>query len=175
MLSPFKIGLTYHSNPRWWISSKILQNLGNPSRLFYCSIWLPASSIARSDSGHSRCSGRVGKLYGPSHRRRLHPAKIPQILQRSRWGWRGQVRTASSLNAVLHETWTRQVKSWAVSYALKQKMWGTKQSNLLEQVGKIISSAKDVKLCPLLCILISFWVLRTPDVAKLIIQVNCSK
>ena len=93
-------GERVHGNYRWtwWVHENLR-----------CSVRLPAAAADGPYPGRARRAGDAGQLHGARHRRRLHPAQVPALVQGPGRRARGQESFNQGRHAPLHEARTGQV------------------------------------------------------------------
>ena len=74
------------------------------------SVRLPAAAADGPDPGRARGAGDAWQLHGARHRRRLHPAQVPALVQGPGRRARGQESFNQGRHAPLHEARTGQVR-----------------------------------------------------------------
>ena len=66
------------------------------------SVRLPAAAADGPDPGRARRAGDAGQLHGARHRRRLHPAQVPALVQGPGRRARGQKSFNQGLRCCIH-------------------------------------------------------------------------
>ena len=91
------------------IENQTLKDM-NHKIMLTCSVRLPAAAADGPDPGRARRAGDAGQLHGARHRRRLHPAQVPALVQGPGRRARGQESFNQGRHAPLHEARTGQVR-----------------------------------------------------------------